>query len=501
MFENLTDRMQGAFRNLTGRGKLTESNISESMREVRRALLEADVNYKVAKKFVDRVTEECLGEKVLKSIAPGQQAVKVVNDQLTALLGEANAPLNLDDSPSVIILCGLHGAGKTTTASKLAKLLKDKHAKKPLLVAADVHRPAAIHQLQVLGDDLGIPVYAEEDNKDVAEIAANGKRYGVSNANDVIIIDTAGRLQIDEVLVQELVKVKKSTDPGEILLVADSALGQEAVSVAEHFDGAMGITGIILTKLDGDARGGAAISMREVTGRPIKFIGVGELPQDLEPFHPERLASRILGMGDVVSLVERAADQFEEEEAQRLEEKLRKGTFDYEMFLDQLSKIRKMGGLLSLLDMMPGMSGMKGMNVDENKFNRIESIIHSMTKQERCSPDLLSNISRKRRIAKGSGVEVVEVNQVVKQFEMMRKMMSKVGKMGGKLPGMGKLGGLGGMDEMEEMMNEAGGMGGLGGGGGLPGFGGGMSGLGKRGSRSQKPKAKKRKKKSKKRKK
>ncbi|OGV72930.1 MAG: signal recognition particle protein [Lentisphaerae bacterium RIFOXYB12_FULL_65_16] len=442
MFERLTNRFQDVFRNLTGRGRLTEANVSDAMEAVRRALLEADVNYHVAKEFVAKVRQECMGEKVLRSVTPGQQAVKVVNDQLVALLGGANAPLDLDAKAALIMLVGLHGSGKTTTAAKLALHLRDKLGRKVLLAACDVYRPAAIDQLESLGRDLGFPVHAERESTDVAQIAVNARNAALAAGLDIVILDTAGRLQIDETLVQELVDVKKRAQPREILLVADAALGQEAVSVADHFNKALGLTGIILTKLDGDARGGAALSMRQVTGQPIKFVGIGERPVDLEPFHPDRMASRILGMGDVISLVEKASEQYDQDEAEALEEKLRESTFDFNDFMDQMSRIRKMGGFMSLLDMLPGVGQLKDkVNIDEKQFNRIEGIIHSMTPRERENPDSI-DVSRRRRIAKGCGLEVNEVNQLIKQFQMMRQMMSRMGKGGGMPPGMAGMGGM-----------------------------------------------------------
>ncbi len=454
MFERLTDRFQDVFKTLAGRGRLTEANISDAMRDVRRALLDADVNYHVAKNFVATVRKQCLGEKVLRSVAPGQQAIKIVSDQLVTLLGESNVPLELVGQPAVVLLVGLHGSGKTTTAAKLALHLQNKQERRVLLAAADLYRPAAIEQLESLGESLGIPVYAERDTKDVAQVAVNARNQAQRDGQDVVIVDTAGRLQIDVDLVKELADVKRRAQPREILLVADAALGQEAVSVAEHFDEEVGISGIILTKLDGDARGGAALSMRQVTGKPIKFVGVGERSVDLEPFHPDRMASRLLGMGDVVSLVEKAAEQYEEDEAKRLEEKLRKSTFDFADFMDQMSRIRKMGGMLSLLDMIPGMGKLtENVDIDEREFNRIEGIINSMTPYERENPDAI-NISRRRRMAKGSGVELVEVNQLIKQFQMMRQMMGKLGKGGGMMPDMGSLmsgamgGGMGGPSVM-----------------------------------------------------
>jgi len=433
MFERLTDNLQDVFRNLAGRGRLTETNISDAMREVRRALLEADVNYQVTKQFVANVRTECLGERVIKSVAPGQQAIKVVSDQLVALLGETNAPLDLTGKPAVLMLIGLHGSGKTTTAAKLAVHLRTKHDLKVMLAAGDLSRPAAIEQLEKLGEQEEFTVYVEREAGDVAQLAVNARNQALKDDCDVLLLDTAGRLQIDSELVDELARIKRRAQPREILLVADAALGQEAVSVAQHFDEALGITGIVLTKLDGDARGGAALSMRQVTGKPIKFVGVGERMVDLDAFHPDRMASRILGMGDVVSLVEKASEQYEEDEAQRLEEKLRRSTFDFEDFLDQMRRIRKMGGFLSLLDMVPGLGQMKSkLAVDEGQFRRIEGIIHSMTPYERQRPDAI-DVSRRRRIAAGSGLDLIEVNQLVKQFQVMRKMIGQLGK-GGLAP-------------------------------------------------------------------
>ncbi|MDT8389253.1 MAG: signal recognition particle protein [Lentisphaeria bacterium] len=478
MFDRLTDRLQDTFRNLSGRGVLSEKNITDALRDVRRALLEADVNYTVVKNFIATCKEQCLGEKVLKSIKPGQQAVKIVNDELAALLGEGDAPLVLTGKPAVIMMVGLHGSGKTTTTAKLARLL-GKDGKKVMVAACDLHRPAAIDQLEFLGKQLDIPVFLDRGSTDVAKLAGKARQAAEDNGSDVLIIDTAGRHQIDEVLVQQLADVRKRTLPAEILLVADAALGQEAVSVAEHFNEALEVTGIVLTKLDGDARGGAALSMRQVTGKPIKFIGVGEGMDDLQTFHPERMASRILGMGDVVSLVEKASEHFEEEEAKRLEEKMRKQTFDFDDFLGQLKKLKRMGGLLSLLDMLPGMGKLKQLPVDEKQFTRIEGIIHSMTPFERQNPDSLSS-SRCARIARGSGVDAEQVNQLVQQFNMMKKMMGNMDQMqgmmeamqGGGMPGMG-----GGMPGMPGM--------------GMPGMGGGAP---KRGARFTKPKKKKKKK-------
>ncbi len=482
MFERLTERLQDTFRGLSGRGVLTESNVNDAMREVRRALLEADVSYAVVKDFVARVKEQCLGEKVLKSIKPGQQAIKIVNDELAALLGEANVPLTLTGKPAVVMMVGLHGSGKTTTTAKLARLLKE-DGRKVMMAACDLHRPAAIDQLEALGAQLGIPVFLDRSATDVPKLAAEARQAAIKEGFDVLLLDTAGRHQIDDVLVGQLAEVKRRTQPGEILLVADAALGQEAVSVAEHFNQALEIGGIVLTKLDGDARGGAALSMRQVTGKPIKYIGVGEGVGDLQLFHPERMASRILGMGDVVSLVERASEQFEEDEALALEEKMRKQTFDFDDFLGQLRKLKKMGGLLSLLDMLPGMGKLKDLPIDERQFNRIEGIIHAMTPYERRHPEALG-ASRCQRIARGSGVETGQVNQLVQQFGMMKKMMGNAGQMDSMMAAM-QGGGLPGGPGMGRLGKGGGGM------PGMPGFGGGQP---PRGSNFTKSKKKQRKK-------
>lgn len=492
MFERLTERLNDAFRNLSGTGKLTESNISEAMREVRRALLEADVNYAVVKSFIADVRQECLGEDVLRSVKPGEQAIKVVNDHLVELLGEENVPLDLSGSPAIVMLVGLHGSGKTTTAAKLSKHLRDREGRKPLLAGADLYRPAAMDQLEILGQQLDLPVHVERDGTNVAEIAENARRRASREGLDVVLLDTAGRLQVDEDLVQELVDLKQRVEPREILLVADAALGQEAVSVAEHFDDALGITGIVLTKLDGDARGGAALSMRKVTGKPIKFAGVGERPDDFDAFYPERMAQRILGMGDVVGLVEKAAAQMEEEEADALEEKLRKNQFDLEDFRAQLQRIRKMGGVMSLMQLLPGMGKMgKNMDFDEGQLGRLEGMVCSMTPQEREDPSVI-NPSRKRRIAKGSGVKTEDVGALLQQFTMMRKMIRQMGKGGGKGAGKGLFGGgMPDMSEMQEMMSA----------GAMPDPSSGMPGLampaggGRKGNRSQQSKKKRRNKK------
>lgn len=425
MFENLTGKFQDAFRKLTGKGQLSESNMSEALADIRTALLEADVNYKIVGKFMDEVRASCLGLDVLKSVTPGQQTIKIVNDKLIELMGTSTSELTLSGQPTVIMLCGLHGSGKTTTCAKLALFLQKKYKKRVMLAACDVYRPAAIDQLEVLGQELSMPVFSDRECQDVGLLAQRSLEAARQQGRDVLILDTAGRLQIDQALVQELIDLKEHIHPQEILLVADSALGQEAVSVAEHFDKALSLTGIILTKLDGDARGGAALSMRQATGKPIKFVTVGERAVDLEMFHPDRMASRILGMGDVVSLVEKAGEQFKEEEAAALEEKIRKSTFGFDDFLDQLNKIRRMGGIMSLLKFLPGMNQIPQEAFDEKSLKRTEGMIHSMTHAERRVPEVL-NVSRKQRIAKGSGITLNEVNQTIKQFMQMRTLMSQM---------------------------------------------------------------------------
>lgn len=427
MFETLSDKLQDTFRKLRGRANLTESNIQEAMREIRLALLEADVNIEIVKEFVKTVSEDCIGHEVIKSVTPAQQLTKIVNDRLVELMGEAEVPLNLPSSPSVVMMVGLHGSGKTTSTAKLALRLK-KEKKKVLMVAGDVYRPAAIDQLEVLGKEIDVPVYAERGNPNVAQIAANAVDEAKFQHTDVILIDTAGRLQIDDDMVQELVHVSQAARADEILLVADAALGQEAVSVADHFHKALGITGLVLTKFDGDARGGAALSMRRVTGCPIKFVGVGEKIDDMQVFHPDRVASRILDMGDVVSLVEKASEELDLKEAERIKNKFKKNQFDYNDFLAQLKQISKLGGAESILKMLPGgrdFSKAVGA-LDPKHFSRIEAIILSMTPEERSRPDII-DFSRRKRIAKGSGNDIAQVAGMVKQFNQMRKMMKKTG--------------------------------------------------------------------------
>lgn len=433
MFESLTEKLHSAFRKLTGNAQISESNMSEAMSEVRNALLDADVNYDIANQFIEEVKQECLGQDVLKSVTPGQQAVKIVYDRLIVLMGETATELAIDgatpDNPAVIMLCGLNGNGKTTTAAKLANFLLKKHKKRTLLAACDLTRPAAIDQLEVLGQSLALPVYTDRVSKDVVAVAQAAVDQAKTKGCPVVLLDTAGRLQIDEPLVQELVRVKEAVHPQEILLVADAALGQEAVSVAKHFNDALDVTGIILTKLDGDARGGAALSMRQAIGKPVKFVTTGEQIIDLETFHPDRMASRILGMGDILTLVERAQTEFKEEEARKMEEKVRNATFDFEDFLNQLNRIQKMGGLMSLLKFLPGMGNLPAEALDEKTFKHTEGIIRSMTPAERRLPDTI-NASRRARIAKGSGSTPQEVTEQIKVFMNMRDVMSQVSRGG-----------------------------------------------------------------------
>ena len=444
MFDSLSGKLQNVFRNLRGLGKISESNVSDSLREVRMALLDADVNFKVARDFIETVKTKAIGAQVIQSIQPGQQIIKIINDELVELLGATNSAINLSGNPACVLMVGLHGSGKTTSSGKLARLLL-KQGRLPLLVAADVYRPAAMDQLETLGKQLEIPVFVMKGETDVQKIAREALDTARATNRNTLIFDTAGRLQIDEPLVQELVRLRDLIKPQEILLVLDAATGQEAVNVATHFDKALNITGAILTKLDGDARGGAALSFKSVTGKPIKFLGTGEKLDDFEPFHPERMASRILGMGDVVSLVERAAESISMDDAQRMEEKMRKGEFTLEDFLEQLRQMRNMGSLEKLVGMLPGVGDqMKGIdfNKSEKEFRRMEGMICAMTKVERQKPNIL-NAKRRVRIAKGSGVTVAELNNLLNRFNQMQQMMKKMGKfskmmtkMGGAMPGM-----------------------------------------------------------------
>jgi signal recognition particle subunit SRP54 len=442
MFDSLTNKLQKVFKDLRGLGKITETNVGDSLREVRMALLDADVNFKVARDFIERVKEKSLGSEVIQSVQPGQQIVKIIYDELVALLGSENASLNLTGSPVTILMCGLHGSGKTTSSGKLARLLQ-RQGRSPLLVAADVYRPAAMDQLATLGQQVDVPVFVMKGETDVLKIAREAFAFAAANNRATLIFDTAGRLQIDEPLVQELVRMRDFVKPQEILLVLDAATGQEALNVATHFDQALQITGSILTKLDGDARGGAALSLKTVTGKPIKFVGVGEKPEDFEPFHPERMASRILGMGDVVSLVERAAEAVDIDEAKMLEEKMRKGQFTLEDFLEQMRAMKKLGSLEKIISMLPGGGEIhpEELQKQEKEFKRMEGIICAMTPQERRNPNLL-NAKRRIRIANGSGVKVAEVNTLMNKFAQMQQMMKKFGKMqkmmgrmGGRMPG------------------------------------------------------------------
>ena len=434
VFESLADKLQNAFSSLRGKGKLNEKDVKDAMREVKLALLEADVNYKVVKDFVKIVTERAVGEAVLQSLTPGQQVVKIVNEELTNLMGATQSKIEFSSKPpTVIMMAGLQGAGKTTTCGKLGHLLK-KNGKRPLLVACDIYRPAAIKQLQVVGEKLELPVFSMGDKVNPVDIAKAGVEHAIKYNNDVVILDTAGRLHIDEALMNELINVKAAVMPKEILLVLDSMTGQDAVNVAEHFNAQLEINGVILTKLDGDTRGGAALSVRSVTGKPIKFVGMGEKLTDLEEFYPDRMASRILGMGDVLSLIEKAQENFDEEKAKKLESKMKNMSFDLEDFLDQLEQLQNMGPLSDILGMLPGMNNkaMKGLQVDDKDLVRTKAIIQSMTPAERRDPDII-NASRKRRIAKGCGMEVSQVNKLLKQFEQSKKMMKQFGQMEKKM--------------------------------------------------------------------
>jgi len=425
-FESLADKLGDVFKKLRGRGKLNENDIKLAMREVKLALLEADVNFKIVKDFIKDVSERAVGAEVMESLTPGQHVIKIVNEELVKLMGGEPSKLTFSENPpTVFMLVGLQGAGKTTTCAKIGGILK-KQGKKPLLVACDVYRPAAIKQLQVVGGQLGLDVYSEEDNKNAVEIAKNGLKYAQKNLNDIVMIDTAGRLHIDEVLMEELQKIKEEVNPKEILLTVDSMTGQDAVNVAKSFNEILGVDGVILTKLDGDTRGGAALSVRAVTGKPIKFAGMGEKLTDLEVFYPDRMASRILGMGDVLTLIEKAEQAIDEKKAMELEQKIRNERLTLNDFLDQLQQMKNMGSLSELINMIPGVNkkALAGVNVDDSQFGRIEAIIYSMTKEERENPAII-NSSRKKRIADGSGTKVADVNGLLKQFDQMQKMMKQ----------------------------------------------------------------------------
>ena len=426
MFENLSDRLERSFKILKGEGKITEINVAETLKDVRRALLDADVNYKVAKTFTDTVKKKALGMNVLTAVKPSQLMVKIVHDELAELMGGEAAELNLNGRPSIILMSGLQGSGKTTVSGKLANMLKNKQHKNPLLVACDVYRPAAIEQLKVVGEQVGVPVYSEPESKDVVSIANNAIREAKAKSYDVVIVDTAGRLAVDEEMMNEIETLKNAINPNETLFVVDSMTGQDAVNTAKEFNDRLDFDGVVLTKLDGDTRGGAALSIRTVVTKPIKFVGTGEKMEAIDVFHPSRMADRILGMGDIVSLVERAQEQFDEEEARRLQKKIQKNKFDFNDFLGQIEQIKKMGNLKDLAAMIPGVGkAIKDVDIDDNAFKGIEAIIKSMTPKERTNPEIL-NQSRRMRIAKGSGTNIQEVNRLIKQFDQTRKMMKMV---------------------------------------------------------------------------
>ena len=426
MFENLSDRLERSFKILKGEGQITEINVAETLKDVRRALLDADVNFKVAKTFTDSVKQKAMGMNVLTAVKPGQLLVKVVHDELADLMGGDTAELKLEGRPAVILMSGLQGSGKTTFSGKLANLLKNKKNRKPLLVACDVYRPAAIAQLKVVGEQIGVPIYSEPDSKDVIAIAEGAVREAKAKGYDVVIVDTAGRLAVDEEMMTEISNLKNSLHPDETLFVVDSMTGQDAVNTAKEFNDRLDFDGVVLTKLDGDTRGGAALSIRTVVTKPIKFVGTGEKMEAIDVFHPTRMADRILGMGDIVSLVERAQEQFDEEEAKRLQKKIQKNKFDFNDFLGQIEQIKKMGNLKDLASMIPGVGkAIKDVDIDDNAFKGIEAIIKSMTPKERTSPEIL-NTSRRQRIAKGSGTNIQEVNKLIKQFDQTRKMMKTI---------------------------------------------------------------------------
>ena len=448
MFENLSERLERSFKILKGEGKITEINVAETLKDVRRALLDADVNFKVAKSFTDRVKQKAMGQNVLTSVKPGQLMVKIVHDELAELMGGKATDLKLQSRPSVILMAGLNGAGKTTLSGKLALYLKTKKSRKPLLVACDVYRPAAVEQLRVLAEQIDVPIYMNLEEKDPVKIAREGVQEAKAKGFDTVIVDTAGRLAVDEELMTEIANIKQAISPDDTLFVVDSMTGQDAVNTAKEFNDRLDYEGVVLTKLDGDTRGGAALSIRTVVDKPIMFVGTGEKMEALDVFHPERMADRILGMGDIVSLVERAQEQFDEKEALKLQRKIQKNQFDFNDFLAQIQQIKKMGNLKDLASMIPGVGkALKDVEIDDNAFKGIEAIILSMTPKERQHPELL-NMSRKTRIAKGSGTTIQEVNRLVKQFDQTRKMMklvtgSKMGKMMAhmpKMPGMPKMG-------------------------------------------------------------
>jgi len=434
MFENLSDRLERSFKILKGQGKITEINVAETLKDVRKALLDADVNYKTAKEFTETVKEKALGMNVLTSLQPNQVMVKVVHDELAALMGGSSVDVNLKASPAIILMSGLQGSGKTTFSGKLANMLKSKRGKNPLLVACDVYRPAAIEQLKVLGAQINVPVFFDENSKSPIDIAEKAIKHAKQNGHDLVIVDTAGRLAVDEQMMKEIEAIKKAINPQEILFVVDSMTGQDAVNTAKEFNDRLDFDGVVLTKLDGDTRGGAALSIRSVVNKPIKFVGTGEKMEAIDVFHPERMADRILGMGDIVSLVEKAQEQYDEDEARRLQKKIAKNQFDFNDFLAQIAQIKKMGNLKDLASMIPGAGkALKNVDIDDNAFKGVEAIILSMTPTERENPQML-NGSRRQRIAKGSGTNIQEVNRLLKQFEETRKMMQTFTKNKGKLP-------------------------------------------------------------------
>ena len=442
MFDNLTDRLEQSFKILKGQGSITEINVAETLKEVRRALLDADVNFKIAKNFTDSVKQKALGQKILTAVQPGQMMVKIVHDELAGLMGGSNVDINIKGNPAIILIAGLQGSGKTTFSGKLASHLKSKRGKNPILIAGDVYRPAAINQLQVLGEQIGIPVFTQEGNMDPVKIAKEGIKEAKQKGNDLVIIDTAGRLAVDEQMMNEIASIKKNVNPSEILFVVDSMTGQDAVNTAKAFNDRLNFDGVVLTKLDGDTRGGAALSIRTVVDKPIKFVSTGEKMEALDLFHPQRMADRILGMGDIVSLVEKAQEQFDAEEARKLQKKIAKNQFNFNDFIKQIQQIKKMGNIKDLAAMIPGVGkALKNLDIDDDAFKGIEAIIYSMTPSEREHPELL-NGSRKKRIAAGSGTDVQEINRLLKQFDETRKMMKmmqgnkKMGRMMGGMPQM-----------------------------------------------------------------
>ncbi len=438
MFENLSERLESAFKQIKGEGRVTDLNVANTVKEIRKALIDADVNFKIAKEFTDKVREKAMGQKVLTAISPGQLMVKIVKDELAELMGGTESELNLQGNPTVILIAGLQGSGKTTFSGKLANYLKTKKGKSPLLVACDIYRPAAIDQLKILGEQINVEVFSDPENKDAVSIAKQAIAVAKSKNKNVVIIDTAGRLAIDEVMMTEVANIKAAMQPQEILFVVDSMTGQDAVNTAKAFHDRLDFTGVVLTKLDGDTRGGAALSIRYTVNEPIKFVSSGEKMETLDVFYPDRMAQRILGMGDITTLVEKAQSQFDEEQARKLEKKIRKNQFDFQDFLDQLQQIKKMGSLKDLMSMIPGVGkAMKDVDISDDAFKGVEAIIHSMTPTERANPDLI-DMNRKKRIAKGCGKDISDVNQFMKQFEQMRDMMKNMNKMPMGRMGMGR---------------------------------------------------------------